>query len=565
MNDRIDFQVVRTLLRKQRQERRYGFRKGNFDLVGLLLRIALVAVFITFFVLFFGQFARIYVAIPTNNRVDEMQRLYEMLTIAYTVVLVLMVVSGMSAIVSELFLADDVKIFSGMPVSASSLFIAKLIGIYRGQFVFAAAAILTVNISLFLVLPQGVWFIIMTLLACAIFPIISIAIASILALPFYALRQFLQPRFVLMFITVTLVAAFAIVLYSIILGAVKGLMLGGRDISEFFNGEVMDTIRVVVSFCYPCNWLASFLLGHEFIVSSIGIIILLAICIFTALFIIRGVLIRAMQSRISGDENFMHSEQPITEEGSVFAALLKKEFVQIFRTPSYMFSYFSVAILMPLMVYFLMDVGASMLTEQFGLDCSLELAIFLTLLFSALTNIFCSTNISREGTMFYSLKALPVSPTQFFLSKIFFCMIVTVISQIFSALMLGFTSQLAWGPALFVCLIGIIFSFGQICFATRYDFNHARFSTEDDGEIKESSGTVSTIIVLGMVVAFAVGIGLLILRMYLSTHSDITFDFGWLSYVLSLGVSLAIAIFSFIYLTEKLNRRYYEFSGGGLF
>ncbi len=567
MKDRVDFSLVGALLRKQAIERRYGFRKGNFDIIGFLLRAVLVALFVTIFVIFFGRFAAIYTAVPTKNHVDVPQRVYEILAFAYLIILILMTLSSVSAIVRELFLADDIKIFSAMPVSAKSLFVAKLIGIYRGQLVFAFITVLTVNIALAPALPEGVavWFYCMTPVMCAGMPLITIAVGSILALPFYVVRQFLQPRFFLLFFVVTLIAAGAIALYSIVLGAVKELLLGGRDIGEFFNEGVMENIRVIVSYCYPSNWFAAFVLKHELVVSGLCIPAVLVCCVAISMLIIRSVLTRALQARISGDENFIYTDQPLTEKGHIFTALLKKEFVQIFRTPSYMFSYFSVAILMPLMVYFCMDVGASMIEEQFGLDCSLELALFLTLLFSALTNVFCSTNISREGPMFYSMKALPVSHREVVFTKVFFCMMVTLVSQLISALMLGITEQVTWPMASFVFAIGVVFSFGQICFATRYDFNHARFSSEDDGEIRETGGTVSAIIVVGMLVAFLVGFGMILVRVFFAMRTDLVGTFDWLSYALASAITFFIALISFTYLIGNLGKRYYEFSGGGLF
>ncbi len=560
MNDRIDFELVRTLLRKQRQERRFIFSKGNFDAVGLLLRLLLVAAFVAIFIVYFGQFAGIYLAIPTNNRADPMQRLYELLSIAYTGILVLMTVSCVTAILRELFLADDIKIFSAMPVGAKTLFVAKLVSIYRGQLLFALVTVLTVNISVLTVMAQGAWLYIMTVAVCLVLPVISIAIASIFALPFYAIRQFLQPRFTLLFITITLFTAGAIVVYSFILTAMKDLMVG-VDFSSVFNGHTMSVIKVVVSYLYPCNWISSFLLGHEFVYDTIGIILLVAACAVVSMLIIRRILTRALQARISGDENFMYREQDVATKGSSFGSLMKKEFLVIFRTPAYMFSYFSVAVLMPLMVFFCMDIGASMVRDKIGIDCTLELALFLTLLFSALTNVFCSTNISREGTMFYSVKALPISHTSVVFSKVLFCMIVSVISQMISAVVLFWAGQVTWQIALFVFGIGTVFSFAQICFATRYDFNHAKFSTEDDGEIKESSGTVSTLIVLGMVVSFVIGAVVLIVRLMFVRDASM----GYLSYVIASAITVVIAAVSYLYLVCRLKKKYYEFSGGGLF
>ncbi len=564
MKDKIDFRLVKALLRKQRQERRFAFTKGHFDFLGFLLRLVLVGIFVAVFVVFFGKFTGIYLSVKTNSVVNKPIRLYELMTIAYMLILVFMTISCVSAIIRELFLADDIKIFSAMPVGAKSLFVAKLISIYRSQFLVALVTVLTVNVTVAINVPQGIFFYCATAAMCFILPLITIALGAIFALPFYAIRQFMSTRFTLTFIAVTLVMAAAFWVYSILLTAVKDLLLG-NDIRYFFNESVMLGIRRCVEYFYPANWIASLVLRRECVQSSVGIVLLLVACIVVAMLIIRNILTRALQSRISGEPNFMFAHRDLSPENYTFFSLIKKEFVQIFRTPAYMFSYFSIAILMPLMVYFCLSVGSSLVTKLIGISCNLELALFLTLLFSALTNVFCSTNISREGHMFYSVKALPVSCGQVFGSKIFFCMIVSVLSQLISAVMLACTGYLTLPVAAFVFGIGVVFSFAQICFATRYDFNHASFSTEDDGEIKESGNTVSAIIVLGMVVSFLIGGVVLVVRLALALRMDTAVALGNLTYIVVSSITLVVAILCFIYLVLNLKKKYYEFSGGGLF
>lgn len=226
-----------------------------------------------------------------------------------------------------------------------------------------------------------------------------------------------------------------------------------------------------------------------------------------------------------------------------------------------MFSYFSVAVIMPMMVYFCMSVGASLVVKLIGVNCNVELAIFLTLLFGSLTNVFCTTNISRDGAMFYSVKAMPVSYKSVFFSKVFLCMVVTAFSQAISALLLFATGYLSLWIALFLFAAGMLCSFAQICFATRSDFNHAKFSTEEDGEIKVSGNTVSTIIVLGMLASFLIGGAVLLIRMLFTLR-------GWngeyITYLIVGVVSLCAAALAYYYLVRKLGKKYYEFSGGGL-
>ena len=97
--------------------------------------------------------------------------------------------------------------------------------------------------------------------------------------------------------------------------------------------------------------------------------------------------------------------------------------------------------------------------------------------------------------------------------------------------------------------------------ATRYDFNHAKFSTEEDGEIKESSGTVSVVIVMGMLFSFVVGGLVFALKVFSQLRH---FELGFLTYALAGGIAVLAVGLALFYLLFRLKRKYYEFSGGGI-
>ena len=556
----VKLRTVRALLRKGKEERQSQFRAGRFDFLGFLLRLVLVAAIVVLFVVFFGQFTEMYIGVKTAGRTDVFARATELLTILYTAVIVGMVIGGVGQLGRELFTADDMKIFSAMPINARTLFVARLLSIYRGQLVIALVAVLTVNATFAWKVGVTAAFWLMTVGICFLLPLITIGIAAVLVPVVQVVKKFLRERYVLMFILVTALLGGGFWLYSIILGGVKELLLGD-NIRYFFNESVMNTVGKVCSWLYPARWFANIMTGSEFVWSWVGLVLVALVSILLSLLIIRRILTRALQARNEGYSSSMLKTTYLTEKGGKLPALLKKEFLLIFRTPSYMFSYLSVAFIMPLMVYFCMDVGASLVENLIGLDSNLELALFLTILFGALTNIFCATNISRDGEMFYTVKAMPLSYKTVFFSKIVLCLIVTAISQVASAVILAVAGIVGAWDALFIFAVGLLFGFVNIAVATRYDFNHAKFSTEDDGEIKESSGTVSTVIVMGMVLSFAVGGAVFVLKLLAQLRH---FEYGALTYLLAGGLAIVAAALAAVYLLFRLKRKYYEFSGGGI-
>ncbi|MCH5159711.1 MAG: hypothetical protein J1F66_02545 [Clostridiales bacterium] len=554
---KVDFALTRALLKKQWLERIYRYRRGRFDVLGFAFSAVLLCAIVTLFVVFFGRFIGLYTGIKTDNALDVPQRVYELLTIVYSILIVFLTVGAVGQINGQIFDADDVRLFSAMPVDATSQYLAKLITIYLSQLVISTVAVLAVNLTLAFSVQQSWQFYLMTVIACFTLPLITIALASLVALPVHLVRRFFKNRFVVKFLFVTAVVGVMFYLYSIVLSAVEQ-MLNGNDLRYFFSSAIMETIGKVVSVLYPTRWIVDLMMARNALVASLCIVAVLIVCLTASLIIIRFILQRALQLRNQGVGTYQRKTGKITDSTNDFFALVKKDFLLIFRTSSYMFSYLSVAVLMPLMVYFCMTVGGSLVYRLVGLSVNLELALFLTLLFGALTNVFCATNISRDGEMFYTIKVYPISYKKVFFSKIFLCLLVTAASQLISAVLLSATGNISWYGAIFLFIVGTAFGFVNICVATRHDFNHAHFSTEEDGEIKESSGVVSSIIIFGMVVSFIVGGFVLTIRIITALRQQ---PFEWLTYVIALVAAAVSSALAFFYFIGNLGEKYYQFEG----
>ncbi len=579
-----DATLVRALLKKQRIEAMYRYRRGKFDVVGFLLSALLIAAIVALFVVFFGKFVDIFTSVKGLFGAEAASggeprpafhydlRTYELLTLMYAVAFLFMLISAISQINRQIFDADGARLYSAMPIDATSLYIAKAITIYFSQLLVSFVVVFTVNLTVFFRVVTKVafgWqFWVTTVATCLVLPLLTIAVGSLLALPVNWFKRFLKDRFVLNFLLVTALTGVAFWLYSIVLNAVRQMLLGD-DLKYFFDEKKMTVLVKLVSCMYPIKWVVDLLLanvhpaasgiGHNALVAGLGIAAVLIVCIALSLVMLRYMLQRALQSRNVGSSNYIKHHSNLLAGKNGFFALVKKDFLLIFRTPSYMFSYLSVAVIMPLMVYFCMSVGSSLVKDLIGVNLDVELALFLTLLFGALTNIFCATNVSRDGEMFYSVKAYPLGYKSVFFSKIFLCMIVTVLSQLASATVLAATGMVRWYQALFLFATGAVFGFVNVCVATRYDFNHAHFSTDEDGEIKESGGVVSTIIVFGMLSAFVVGGVLLVVRVLTELKE---LSLGWLTYVLGMAIAAVCALLAYFYFVGRLGKKYYQFEGG---
>jgi hypothetical protein len=206
-------------------------------------------------------------------------------------------------------------------------------------------------------------------------------------------------------------------------------------------------------------------------------------------------------------------------------ALMKKEFICIFREPKHLFSYFAIAASMPVMVYCCYTLFESLIANTIGMQVNFPLATLVVLIFSILTNTFCATNISRDGEAAIKVKMYPVKASTILLAKVLFCGIVSSLAIVISLIVLASATSLATVDAIACAIIAIAFSTAQIFIATRMDLNGAKLTSSLSEMQSASNRTIAKVVTLGIILALAAGI-LSVLSYIFSVGSSIDFIAG---------------------------------------
>lgn len=535
----IDLSLVGALLWKEGRERRTQLNSDlSASVAGGIIRVALAAAFLYFF----GKFAAVYCSIGEGE-----ERLFELSALSLTALFVSLILGAVSAL-GKAFYARELALYAAMPVSHGTLFFARLLSAYLSGVVFCVPALLLIGgaLSFGTTLPAAFWR--MAVPVALFLPLLAVGAAALLAPVGNAVLRFFAPRFLWSLFFVTLLAAAGFFGYSRLLAAVKELLLGD-ELRYFFNENVLNAIGKAVRVLFPANALAALLVGRP--VGTGGAIGLasLPLLLGGATFLVcRRLLARAMRREESRPPVFRSI--PRMGRRSPFGAFLSAAFYRVLRSPAEAFSCFSLALLFPLMVLSCMAVGASLVEKLVGLDCSAELALFLTLLFSALTNLFCASCISQEGGMLFCVRAMPVGAGTYFAAKAAFCLCVALPSQALSAALLPLAG-VSLRDALFVFAAGSLFALAQICFALRCDFN--RFSRYGTGK-----GTETAVILAGLLSALPIGGGAFALRLFLTLRLSPS---AGVPLFAAGGAGLILAGLALLYLLAGLKRRFETLGG----
>ncbi len=553
--------MVGVLLRKQMHERLSYFKRNrkNIDLVGMLLSAVLVALVLFVVAIVFKQFIEKYSTIRINNVLDVNARLYEIMTIVYEIVLIISIFGSTTQLARSIFESDDRNVLAVLPIKPQAIFIAKMIGLYFSQAVLAVCVTLPLVIVFAQVTSQSIYFIVISTIASLLIPFISLGVASILCLPFYFIKRFFQSKYILFLVSVTALAAVLFVGYAKILEFFENLMATG-DIKFFFSQEVMDFIINLTAKLVPANFLARLVFGINPALNG-GILVAIMIALGLIGFGVEYLLYNAaIKIRVQNNDGIVFHAKKLSRPRSITKGLVYKELGAILFTPDYAFQYVSVAAILPVMVYFCIGLGESLMSSLLHVEMNFEMALLLTVLFGSLTNTFCAINISREGRSFYLQKTLPIRYTKLIGVKIALNFVVTILSVGISTIVITALGYIEYLEGAFIFFVGIVMGLAQICFATRKDLNKPFFPTEEDNTVKESNGNVSTIIVLGMITSLIIG-GVPLVITVLGTLKKEAGIEGF-TYLFAGVVALVILIASLLYTFIGMRKKFERLSEG---
>ena len=550
--------MVGLLLKKQMQERLSYFKRNrkNIDVMGMLLSLVLVALVVFIIVVVFKEFIQKYSTIRINNVLDVRARLYEIMTIVYEAVLVVSIFGSVSSLTRAIFESDDRNVLIVLPVKPQAIFLSKMITVYFSQALLAVCVTLPLVIVFAQVTAQSASFVAISTVASLLIPFISLGVASVLCLPYFFIKRFLQSKYLLFLVAVTAIAGILFVGYAKILEFFENLMATG-DIKFFFSGEIMEGIIGLTANLVPANFLAKLVFGID-PWANLGILIAIIAGLGAIGFGIEYLLYNvAVKIRVQNSDGIIFHAKKLSKPQPMLVRLISKELGSIIFTPDYAFQYISVAAILPIMVYFCIGLGEGLLNSTLHVKMNLELALLLTVLFGSLTNTFCAINISREGRSFYMQKTLPISYAKIMSVKIGLNFVVTLLSVGVSTLVIAVLGFITYAEGAFVFFVGIAMGFAQICFATRLDLNRPYFPTEEDNTVKEGNGNVSTIILLGLITSIITGgVPLIyeIIHVFKKDGMDgFTYLFAGLLAVAILGASIAFTVIGMKKRFERLS------------
>lgn len=425
------------------------------------------------------------------------------LKLAMSIIGYVFAIAGVSSIVKSLFFSGDNELLVRFPVKVMDVFTSKVLvqGVFT--FVYITAILLPLMIVYGRVTKAPVSFYGMIPVGIILTWLTVFGVSILFAIPFMRIKTLVKDKYILTLIFSTVVIAALFAIYMIV---VKELMkfMQTKGVS-FFSDGMMGGIFTASKYFYPFAQISELMEFDNLILSApIAICVPVLIAVIDFLMVKKYYLkIMLRNLEIEGSSFSKVSNDVVRPH---FGSLLKKDFLEIFRSFNYSFQYLAMSLSAPIMAYFSTDLAVTIGQDKIGAVVAPALAIMVILLFVSILVSFAATTVSREGDTFYMTKLSPVPYNLQILAKFTLYMIVSGSIVILSCLAIflgGFVDVKTFFIVLAICLM---FAVGETCMAIKIDLTKPRFPVGEGKEMTGGSVNVFASLLIGLILAVVGGI-----------------------------------------------------------
>lgn len=532
----------------------FGYnKKRKHDIWGSILSLLLTLFVAVVFVLLLVNVADGYLTTRIDKVLNPKERAVELLNILYLIIMIFMVAICLRKMYQTLTAKGYRDIYLRLPVKKQTILLSKMSAILIWTFLMSLFVVLPVNIIFMIVLDASIGFIIKTLFVAIFLPTIVFGISVLLFVPYIYVVDFLKNKYFLNFALLSGLLVVAFVLYAKVLKVIQ-LALQTGSIKFLFNEKFISILQTLLEWAYPANIFANLMLSRNLFVCVIIIFVITVILTGIAYHISHKLFDLTLHSNHERKVNTKHKQ--LTQNSPV-VSLLKKEFISVYRNPTHLFSYFAIAMAMPVFVYCCYSLFKSLIINAFGIKIVFPLALLVLLIFSILTNTFCATNVSRDQLSFLKIKTLPVKPYTLLSAKVLFCGIVSSISILLSIVVLIGAKEIGVGDSLLLFVITTMFAFAQILIATKIDLKNTKLTANISESQSTSNKTITKVVCIGLVVALIMGIASIVVYIFAQgSTSSFVMSLNlqtWHVYALAVVIGVIYFVSALVFYRHKIN------------
>lgn len=340
---------------------------------------------------------------------------------------IIIVVFGMSSVLSNLFFSKDNEFLASLPVKPATVFAVKMTVIYINEFLMSAVLLLSI-IAAFISgsviggvsLPIYFYFLIPVIFILE--PIVPLAIVSILSFPLIKVVGFFKNRSAATLVFSVLSFVLFMVLYmALVPNLEKFFTIEGQ--STLLTPQIRSLIYGTGRYVFYNKAFAFALTGNKFWINML--IVLATVAGATGLTVGLAALLYGKAAGKSGEETRKSAAVTVGRDvESRGKALFKREWKTLIRNQSFAFNSIMGSVITPVIIVIMHYIGISGVTEGAAMSSFAQnfsetgFVLFYCIMLMCGINYTASLAFSREGNTFYVLRYLPVQLNEIIRAKI---------------------------------------------------------------------------------------------------------------------------------------------------
>lgn len=486
---------IRTLLRLEIKNRFSNYSLTDFkSYLKLLFTIVLLGAVI---------YAIYWVAGLFFEMFETGGMLYEALVLLVTAIFIFMLFTGISSTIKVLYYKGDNEILMRYPVSGAEVFISKTLFLFLSQFIVTTVVMAPFLVAYASVSGLGLAFYVKIPVPILLMVFINFFLSNILAIPIMHLTNRIRNKFILIIIGLAILVTAGFALYMLLFNSMVTYM--NDTAFSVFSDDMVAVIETVAKWLIPAKYFADVMVGKELYIAYPALIGMLGLSLIGMIFIIYFLYAKTLLNNVEVEGSaFKHVTK--NRRRPIFVTLLRKEFLQVFRSVNYSFQYFVLACAMPVMIYFCNEITGRLGENQIGEQIALGMPMLVMLIFATVITSFAATSTSREGDNFYHTKVAPVSIQKQLFAKFTMFFLVSVAANAVCAVVLYFTKQVNLTDAIWLFVMVELVAIAETLIAMRMDIAHPYFNLSGEGEVANNNASTTLAVAMGFAVAVVIGI-----------------------------------------------------------
>lgn len=486
---------IRTLLRLEIKNRFSNYSLTDFkSYLKLLFTIVLLGAVI---------YAIYWVAGLFFEMFETGGMLYEALVLLVTAIFIFMLFTGISSTIKVLYYKGDNEILMRYPVSGAEVFISKTLFLFLSQFIVTTVVMAPFLVAYASVSGLGIAFYVKIPVPILLMVFINFFLSNILAIPIMHLTNRIRNKFILIIIGLAILVTAGFALYMLLFNSMVTYM--NDTAFSVFSDDMVAVIETVAKWLIPAKYFADVMVGKELYIAYPALIGMLGLSLIGMIFIIYFLYAKTLLNNVEVEGSaFKHVTK--NRRRPIFVTLLRKEFLQVFRSVNYSFQYFVLACAMPVMIYFCNEITGRLGENQIGEQIALGMTMLVMLIFATVITSFAATSTSREGDNFYHTKVAPVSIQKQLFAKFTMFFLVSVAANAVCAVVLYFTKQVNLTDAIWLFVMVELVAIAETLIAMRMDIAHPYFNLSGEGEVVNNNASTTLAVAMGFAVAVVIGI-----------------------------------------------------------